>query len=375
MRVSDKMGFDQVSKNIAKNRSEMSQLQNQAATQKRVTKPSDDPVAASRVLFSRTEQRGNDQYIKNLNYARSFLDFTEQSLGEVSDLLVRAKELALSQSNDASSNSQSKKIVAAEISQLHDQAVQVGNRKLGERYIFGGYKTTTAPFEADGQYNGDSGELKIHIDKDAFLAMNVPGDAVFQGRGLSKDGYSSKSIQQARTTNELNQQKLDRDSQAEPEVSQKANQSVDSQMRGPASLRGPESLRAAERNIHDRTATGVATGGEDAGINIFKTVKGLETSLMADDKEGVQDSLNRLDDALQQVVLARTQLGSRVMAIDNSLNALHSQNVDMKGTISQLEDVDAFEVISDINKNESTLQATLQTSGKMIQKSLMDFLG
>src|SRR5690606_37866458 len=121
MRVADRMTYDQLNKNISRNRTEMSQLQNQAATQKRVTKPSDDPVAASRVLFSRTEQRGIEQYIKNLNYARSFLDFTEQSLGELSEILVRAKELALSQANDASSNAQSKKIVAAEIAQLHNQ--------------------------------------------------------------------------------------------------------------------------------------------------------------------------------------------------------------------------------------------------------------
>ncbi len=369
MRVSDKMAFDQVSKNISKNRTEMSQLQNQAATQKRVTKPSDDPVAASRVLFSRTEQRGNDQYIKNLNYAKSFLDFSEQSLGEVSDILVRAKELALSQANDASSSSQSRQIVAAEIKQLHDQAVQIGNRKLGERYIFGGYKTTTAPFDDKGEYSGDTGELKIHVDKDSFLAMNVPGDTVFQGRGLSKDGQSFKSIQQARTVGDLEKQRAEKSENGEEGQSVEHEQ-TQVESRGPASVRTPNTSQ-----VNDRNESGVVSSGDNAGINIFKTIKNLETSLMADDKEGVQDTLDRLDDALQQVVLARTQLGSRVTTIDNSLSSLHSQSVDTKSTISQLEDADAFEVISDINKNESTLNATLQTSGKMIQKSLMDFIG
>jgi flagellar hook-associated protein 3 FlgL len=371
MRVSDKMAFDQVSSNVSKNRSEMSSLQNQAATQKRVVKPSDDPVAASRVLFSRTEQRGADQYIKNLNYAKSFLDFSESSLGEVSDILIRAKELALSQANDASANNESRKTVAAEISQLHDQAVQVGNRKLGERYIFGGYKTTTRPFDDNGEYHGDSGELKIHVDKDSFLAMNVPGNAVFQGHGISKDGQSFKSLEQARTTQELIEQKMQRQERGTDEIPVQEKNNSDVDVRGPASLRTPN---LPENPHNSRSDSGVVTSGEDKGINIFKTIKNLEISMEANDKEGVQDSLNRLDDALQQVVLARTQLGSRVTAITNSLNSLQTQQVETKSTISQLEDADAFEVISDINKNESTLNATLQTSGKMIEKSLMDFL-
>src|SRR5688500_8729498 len=99
MRVADKMAYDQVNRSISKNRSEMSTLQNQAATQKRVNKPSDDPVAASRVLFSRVEQRGQEQFIKNLNYAKGFLDYSEQSLGEIGELLVRAKELAIAQAS------------------------------------------------------------------------------------------------------------------------------------------------------------------------------------------------------------------------------------------------------------------------------------
>ena len=74
MRIADKMQFDQVKGNLQKNRAQMSELQNQAATQKRVTKPSDDPLAASRVLSNRIDLQGNKQFLKNLNYAKSFLN-------------------------------------------------------------------------------------------------------------------------------------------------------------------------------------------------------------------------------------------------------------------------------------------------------------
>src|SRR6185369_13122131 len=107
---------------------------------------------ASRVLAARVEKRGNEQFIKNLEYAKGYLNFTEQTLSELSDILVRAKELAISQANDASASAQSRHVVAEEMRQMGDQVVQIANRKLGERFIFGGFKTTAAPFDQNGEY-------------------------------------------------------------------------------------------------------------------------------------------------------------------------------------------------------------------------------
>lgn len=370
MRVADKMAYDQVNRSISKNRSEMATLQNQAATQKRVNKPSDDPVAASRVLFSRIDQRGNEQFIKNLNYAKGFLDFTEQSLNELTEVFVRAKELAISQSSDASASSQTRRIVAEEVKQLLNQSVQIANRKLGERFIFGGFKTNDAPFDEVGNYNGDLGEIKIHIDKESFLAMNLPGAIIFQGQGLSKDGFNFKSLQQPKNLTDLAEQKADFPKKFKAEEPQVRTE--EPQIRGPASVRTTENV--AQKQILESPER---DGGDQMfadGVNLFQALNKLEVALVTDDKMGVQESLDRIDDALQQVVVARTSLGSRIMSIDNTLNSLHTNVVDNKATISQLEDADAFEVISDINKTESSLQATLQTSGKLMQKSLMDFI-
>lgn len=370
MRVADKVAFDQVNSNIAKNRSEMATLQNQAATQKRVTKPSDDPVASSRVLFARTELRGNEQFIKNLNYARGFLDYTEQSLTELSELLVRAKELAISQASDGSTNEQAKRAVAAEIRQLHEQLVRVGNRKLGERFIFGGFKTTETPFDSEGNYKGDNGEMKIHVDKASFLPMNLPGNAVFLGEGISRDGVRIDAEKQPTTVEELKALTAKED----PQPEKGADGNIEVAHRGPASLRTPPSVTDGADTQPSEGKMIASARETENGVNIFKTVENLDISLRANDKMGVQESIDALDDALQQVILARATLGSRVSVIDKALDSLHSIGVDTKSNISQLEDADAFEVISNINKTESSLQATLSTSGKLIQKSLLDFL-
>ncbi len=372
MRVADKMAYNQVNANIGKNRSEMHRLQDQAATQKRVTKPSDDPVAASRVLFARTEQRGNEQFVKNLNYAKSFLEISDQTLSEVSEILMRAKELAISQANDAGSNEQTKRAVAAEIRQLKDQMIQIGNRKLGERYIFGGFQTQESPFTQDGEYTGDSGEMKIHVDKDSFLSMNIPGNAIFLGEGITRDGVTKLSPKQPENLEELTEAKqsyldeLQAKAQENNPPELPADQAEQSEVlqRGPASLRTPPTA----------TEIGPINMDQDKGVNVFKAMKDMEISLRANDKYGVQESIDSLDDALQQVILARAAIGSRASTIDTSLDSMHSLGVNTKATISQLEDADVFQVISDMNRTESSLEATLSTSGKLIQKSLLDFI-
>ncbi len=367
MRIADTMVFEQTRENLGTNRSKLAHLQNKAATQKRVTKPSDDPVAAARVLASRIDLSGQKQYLKNLNYAKSFLDFTDQSLGELSELLIRAKELVLGQASDASSNTESRRVVGTEVAQLFRQSVNIGNRKLGDRYIFGGYKTTTPPFSSKGQYEGDKGEILIHVNKDSFMAMNIPGSKVFGGEGLTNGGAGHVANVQAKTVEALKEQQL----QKKQATDQKNDPGYDS-----VSLRGPASVGGSPGSTESEAPQSKGVESEDSGDgqNLFVMLQNLEISLMADDKAGIQDSIDELDSAINQVVLSRSHVGARVTAIDNTFESLQKAKVDSQTTISQLEDADIYELVSDITKTESALQATLSTSAKILQPSLLDFL-
>ncbi len=359
MRVADNNTFDQVRGNLSKNRSEMSELQNQAATQKRVTKPSDDPVAAARVLATRVDLSGNKQFLKNLSYAKSFLEFTDQSLAELTENIVRAKELAISQASDGASNEESRKAVATEIQQLYSQMISIGNRKLGDRFIFGGYKTNSQPFTAEGEYKGDEGEMMIHTDKGSFIAMNLPGDKIFSGKGLGKDGIAHAISKQPVTIEEFKKQQVQK--QKDEESKKQLEEQRALEMRAPAGMHG---------EIKEMTPV----DEDENGIDLFDAFRQLDTALRANDKEMVQGTLDILDDAISQVVMARAQVGSRSMTLDNFMQSLEKAKVDNQTNISEMEDADIFKTVSDINKTESTLQATLQTSGKMMQSSLLDFL-
>ncbi len=360
MRVTDKMAFNQTTQNLSKNRSEMSELQNQAATQKRITKPSDDPAAAARVLISRTEERGSKQFIKNINSARSFLEFTDQSLSELTDSLMRAKELAIQQGNDAGASADTRRTVAAEVSQLYSQAVQIGNRKLGEKYIFGGFRTTTPPFDISGEYKGDDGDMKLQINKDAFVAMNISGDKVFLGEGLGDDGIARPTAAVARDVEQLKKHKFQENERYEHNQDAKEE---------PFRLRGP----ASSGSIQEKAVQSKPEASKQ-GTNILQALKDFEIALQVNDKEEIQTAIDTMDEALNQIINARAQVGARVSSLNAAQDSLQKAIVDNKAIASQLEDADLFEVVSDMNKTDSTLKATLETSSKVTNMSLLDFL-
>lgn len=364
MRIADKMSLQQVQNSLSKNRSDMHHLQEQSSTQRRINKPSDDPLGATRVLNSKTEEKTQKQFIKSLQFATDFLNFTDQSLGEVSEIISRTKELAINQANEASANESTRRVVATEVEQLLNQAVQVANRKLGDRYIFGGFRTNQVPFTRQGEYKGDDGEIKIQINKDAYITMNLPGNKIFLGEG-NLESNNLDGIEVPRNSDQLKQLKQfkqDEEIRKSELIPLAQVYSKDSRSRNVASVGGPQE------------PDGTSNYAPNNGANIFDVLQSLVVSLKTDNRTGIQESLDQLDMAFAQVTTARSQVGSRVMALNNTFEALQKNVVDAKSTASQLEDADVLQLVSDINRADTALKATLETSGRLIQPSLLDFI-
>jgi flagellar hook-associated protein 3 FlgL len=230
---------------------------------------------------------------------------------------------------------------------------------LGERYIFSGFKTQTKPFDITGEYAGDDGDLKVQTQKDQFLAVNIPGSKVFLGKGFESDGLVRPGQISPQSIDELDNIKLQ---EAESQRAYEEDQQSKVLLRGPASVGSPN-------KISDKDPS-----NGDTGVNVFQVLKGLEISLKTNDKFGIQNAMDMIDQSVSQVVLGRSDVGSRVMAINGTMDSLQKAVVDNKIVASQLEDSDVFKLVSDINKTDAALKATLDTSGKMVQPSLLDFL-
>lgn len=356
MRVADKMNYNQSLGNIQKNRSDLSAHQNQAASQKRINKPSDDPLGASRILESRMEIKGFEQYKRNILSAKEFIEFSESSLGQVNELLIRAKELALSQAGDAGSGEETRKIVATEVRQLYEQLVSVANRRYGDRFLFGGYKSTETPFDMEGKYYGDDNQIEVQVDKNSYVAMNMPGSIVFTGRKAGQVDMSQL--------------------QGDPsQVATPSEGAITPPGEAPVELRSLDSVNSSNAAPVGGSGNPMSAGHwGPKSVNIFEVLTDLEFGLRANDKVAIQDTLEELDSSLSQINQARGELGSRVTSLNTGLETLQRLNVDNKAMQSEIEDVDMYELVNNLNKTQNQLEATLATSGKMMQKSLLDFL-
>jgi flagellar hook-associated protein 3 FlgL len=376
MRITDKMVNTNIINSVQKNRSEMNDLQNQASTQKKLTKPSDDPSSIGRVMTAKKEEKVAQQFIKDLNYAKSFLEITDVTLGELSELLMRAKELAIQQANDAGSNPQSRRIVASEIEQLFNQTIQIANKKMADRYIFSGFQTTKQPFDMSGNYNGDDGDLQVRVNKDAAVAMNVSGEKIFLGENLSADGTIRSATFTPATIPELKdlQQKDFIKKQTKDAEMQEQEQNEPTGLRAPASVQS--SLASSISNSRGQASPAYQSKSNQfqSGVNILSALKEMEIGLRTNDKQVIQNSIESMDAALQQVVNARSTVGSRVQLLNTTLDSLQKNVVDQKVMASIAEDADLVQVVSDMSKADSSLKASLETSGKIANLSLLDYI-
>lgn len=187
MRITNRMLGQNVVNNINRNLEYMYRVQEQMSTGKRVNRPSDDPIVVARVLAFKTSIAANDQYKKNMEDAKGWIDASESALGMATDVLQRARELAVYGANGTMPE-ESMQALGEEVEQLLDEMVQVANTSYGGRYLFGGTYTTDTPFvrESDPanpdfpvKYNGNTGEQNWEIAPGVVIPVNENGSKVF----------------------------------------------------------------------------------------------------------------------------------------------------------------------------------------------------
>lgn len=155
-------------RNVNRNLNYIQNVQNQLSTGKKISKPSDNPYAASRIVQMYADISGNEQYNDNITDVTNFLDVTDTSLTQMSNLLSRVRELLVSAGNAAYGSEQLKSI-QDEMSAKVNQLAQILNTNFEGKYIFGGTKIDSKPVTVvDGklQYADNSGNA-ICVYKDA----------------------------------------------------------------------------------------------------------------------------------------------------------------------------------------------------------------
>ena len=181
MRVTTRVFYAETLRNIQRGFSEFADAQRRAATGLRVERPSDDPVATPQILQSTEELRAAGQYRRNITDARSRIAAEESALSSLTNILSRAKELGTAEGGD-SGNLQSRAAAKAEVDQLFNATVALGNTFVEGAYLFGGTYADAKPFDDLGQTTAAMlpvGEHQTQISELEVISTNHDGQSVF----------------------------------------------------------------------------------------------------------------------------------------------------------------------------------------------------
>lgn len=186
MRITQSMISNQLLRNVNSNLGKLDGLQNQLSSGRRINKPSDDPVGITYGLRYRSELSSNEQHKKNVDTAVSWLDYTESTLGQATDVMQRVRELAVKGANGTNPKDAMESI-KLEVIQLREQLRDIANSKLNDKYIFNGQLTDQAPYPdaaAAASKGTDTFQTRYEVGAGVELPVNITGNEVF---GLTTD--------------------------------------------------------------------------------------------------------------------------------------------------------------------------------------------
>ncbi|MDM5220523.1 flagellar hook-associated protein FlgL [Peribacillus sp. NJ11] len=195
MRVTQSMLTNNMLSNLSGSYEKMAKLQEQVSSQKKFSKPSDNPVAAMMGMGYRTNLNQIGQYQSNIAEATNWIDSTDDAITEAVSAMQRIRELTVQGSNGTYEGEQLKN-VSEEIKQLKEHLITLGDTQIGGKYIFNGQDTNVRPSsikDANGNTVYGTGDINLEVFSGTSLKINTDGSKIF-GDALAAGGSIDQTI-------------------------------------------------------------------------------------------------------------------------------------------------------------------------------------
>ncbi|SDF86900.1 flagellar hook-associated protein 3 FlgL [Fontibacillus panacisegetis] len=180
MRVTGSMQNIQLLRNLRNINTSMTQGQQQLATGQRISKPSDDPVGLTYQMRYDTDLARSDEFLMNAQTGTEILKTMDSLMQQASDVLKRARTLGLQAAN-GTLDAQQRGTISAEIKQLKEQMVTIGNSTYNGRYLFNGQKTDQPPYSTATASSDktDTGLFYLNVSPSVKVPVSITGEIVF----------------------------------------------------------------------------------------------------------------------------------------------------------------------------------------------------
>lgn len=432
MRITNKMLANNFLSDMTANLNNMQKMQRQLSTGKEFSKPSDNPFAVARSMQMNSAIDANKQYNSNIKDTINWLDTTDTALGQIGNVFQSIREKLVSAGSAAYGTDERQKI-KDEMNQRVSQISQILNTNFDGEYIFGGSRATTKPVDVknDGTnttliYNSKDGtelptkapvqsEIVNSLDKTwsgkkisfkvdgvtnpvditlgTFTSTDKVGDLVanINEQISSKSDLNGKVVAQATDDGRVAFKVLSDSNGKDYSVSIASTGLTTSEIS--ASMIGQPissmqfdtigSKRAIEISQgvtvdYNVTATDIMSFKDKSGNScdlrtvLSKIVTDLGDPTKTNDL--TTTDLNNLDTAMANLLKVRSEVGAKGNRMDSAKEQNEQSNQDMTEILSKTEDIDITEKTMDYATMQTVYLASLQTSAKVLQPTLMDYV-
>lgn len=402
MRITQSMITKNFNRNLTQNLKRLADINDMIAAQRKIRRPSDDPVGAAMALKIRRQLSAIEQYNSNAKDALTWMKDTETALTNTGDILHRLNELTVQAANGTLTSDEREKILY-EVRELKDQLLQEANSTSVNRYLFGGYITDKPPFVKNNDkviLNPEPNGVSINdgstgIVDPAQIDLSRLGSNVLSGKyRIEVTNYDDVAKTADITVVKLN------DDGTEIEVASDSGVDVTNDV---LVIPGKEPGLDFAFNFGTKPITGdgnaqieltpiIADGvieynlghseripinliGPEVFSDIFEAVENLETALVKNDDEAISGQiLKDIKDSMGIVLKYRAQIGARTNRLEATVARLDANEVDYLELLNDTEGIDLAKMITELKMEESIYRASLSVGSRIIQPTLVDFL-
>ena len=185
MRVTSESQFQTAIRNVQRNATSMSKLQDQLASGLRLRRPSDGPAEVAQLRRDKQEDARLTTHMRAIRDAADILNTSTSALTSAKEVLTRAKDIAIEASNTATDTGGAE-AYAQEIDVAINQLLEIANQKLSDgRYLFAGTKSDRQPFVISASdtskrptridYVGDNQGSQVLIGPEQTISSLISG--------------------------------------------------------------------------------------------------------------------------------------------------------------------------------------------------------
>ncbi|MCB1744892.1 MAG: flagellar hook-associated protein FlgL [Gammaproteobacteria bacterium] len=386
-RISSSFYFERMKAELGRQQTALARNQEQIGTGKKLLRPSDDPAASARLLDIKQSVASLKQYRENGVHAEQRLGMEETTLESVTELLQRVQTLAVAASNSAIQSEETRAAYAAEVRERLEALVDLGNTRNGDgEFLFSGFKGKTMPFVKQGDtviYQGDQGRPSVHVGPDREVAVGDSGDAVFM---RSRDGNGQVTVGAA--AGNTGTGVIDPATVVDAAATTTADYEVvftSSTTFDVVNTTTSATVLAAQTFVDGSafefdglsvSISGTPANGDrftvspSRSVSVFKTLQDFIDTLDAPNstvqektryKQDMASVLSNLEQAQDHMLRTRASVGARLNAVDTTDDDSEAALAQLSVTMSEIEDLDYAEAISQMQFRLTTLEAVQKT--------------